>query len=157
MQEDVAEAIRNAVHEIAIAMLDLAVEDGECRIHGFGQVKSPAAGEVAAVVELHGGMEGGIRLCASAATATALAGNLAGETFAAFAGEAPDAFGEICNMIAGGIQSGLAEVAGEINLTPPRVVGPGGSSPLGMGDFDRVQQQFHAQCGAFVVEAFYLA
>ena len=110
--------------------------------------------EVIAFVGFAGGLHGRMGLVASEESAAALAGALAGERFDRFEGDAVDGFGEIANLVCGGVSTRLAENHGEIRITPPRVM----SWSDFHSEFGAVSEQtvrnFNAETGPFRVVYF---
>lgn len=140
-------AAREAVEEIASTMLFVS-------IHPMSSGTDVEVG-ISAIVGLNGGLKGCARLGSPNGTAIALASALMGEEIGEFTAEGADAFGELANMITGGIQTRLSGELGEINLTPPVVInGPGHTAHCDSCDQIAVTQ-FESDGSPFFFEVMY--
>lgn len=117
MKDALLNALTEAVSEIAETMLFVEIIAGEVQIQGELQLA-----DISAVVGYSGGLNGGLRLGGAVAVALKVAGALLGEQREAMDPELQDAFGEMANMIAGGVQTRVEGVFGAISMTPPMVV-----------------------------------
>jgi CheY-specific phosphatase CheX len=107
LQQMILGATRESMMEIVTTMLFLPVtlDHGVAKPSRVTHVAAPA--EISVVVEFFGAMSGGVRLACSVDIARKLASGLAGEGFNSMTSDARDAFAEIGNMVAGGIQTRL--------------------------------------------------
>ncbi len=155
MYEDLAEAVVESVSEIFLAFLEMEVTPGPHFPKPDYESYEPPASEVVATVLFDGDLVGGIHLSSPLYVALSLAGGFAGMELDNLEGDGADSFGELGNMVAGGVQ-GRLEKAGEINLSPP-VINEGGKFE-GMA-FDHVshslRQYFRVPAGPFYVECFF--
>lgn len=150
MQEKIDAAAREAVEEIASAMLFVTIVPTSSAANGAETVA-----DVSAIVGLSGGLKGGARLASPLETVTALASALIGEDVHELNAESEDAFGELANMITGGIQTRLAGELGNINLSPPVVITGNGHRARGYSGDRIARTEFELEGKPFFVEVFY--
>nr|CRH05874.1 Conserved putative protein of unknown function [Candidatus Magnetococcus massalia] len=153
--EDVSAAIVESVHEIYLAFLSLEVKPGPVITKPDTEPYQPPESEATALVGLSGGLKGGVHLSCPMHVALALAGSFAMEEYETLEGEGADGFGEICNMVAGGMQSRLADKFGEINLTPPTVITGTNYAMQYSTKLASMKQYFMIEHGPFFVECFF--
>lgn len=156
MQEKVLEAIKEAVMEIVETMLFLDVEAAHGLVKPAGVVHVAARADASTMVGLNGGLVGGVRLACPQSVAKLLASALMGEPCKTLNGDAKDAFAELGNMVAGGIQTRLTADVGEINLTPPTVIVGGDYEVDYKSTLDSVRQFFRVEDEAFYIEVHFL-
>ena len=114
-------AAQKSLKEIADSMLFLPVEATDAL-----EEMSKMVVDISALIGMSGALQGSIRLAAPDASALAIASALVGEEKTSIDAEAKDAFGEMCNMMAGGIQLRVEERMGKIRISPPlMIVGQG--------------------------------
>ncbi len=150
MQDKINAAAHEAVQEIASTMLFVPINPAAASADG-----TSIEVDVSAIVGLSGGLKGGSRLSSPVESVKALAGALMGEVVDELNADSEDAFGELANMIAGGIQTRLASELGEINLSPPFVIV--GKNHKARGDSsDQISKtRFDIDGKPFFVEVFY--
>ncbi|MBF0134914.1 MAG: chemotaxis protein CheX [Magnetococcus sp. DMHC-1] len=156
MHDQLAQAIREAVHEFFLAFLSLEVQPGPTFRKPAFEFYTPPQADVTGVVRLSGALNGGVHLSAPMHVALAMSSSFAGEPIENMTDEAKDAFGELTNLVAGGLQSRLADTLGEITLTPPLVVfGDQYIMPVKV-NFSSVKTYFRIDDGPFFVECFFI-
>ncbi|MBF0424253.1 MAG: chemotaxis protein CheX [Magnetococcales bacterium] len=156
MHDQLAQAIQEAVHEFFLAFLSLEVHSGPTfRKPPFTPYTPPQA-DVTGVVRLSGAIDGGIHLAAPMHVALAMSSSFAGTDLEEMIDEARDAFGELTNLVAGGVQSRLADTLGEISLTPPQVALGSQYAMESQANFSAVKTYFRIEGGPFFVECFFL-
>ncbi|MBF0154128.1 MAG: chemotaxis protein CheX [Magnetococcales bacterium] len=156
VHDQLAQAIREAVHEFFLAFLSLEVQPGPTFRKPAFEPYVPPQADVTGVVRLSGALDGGIHLSAPMHVALAMSSSFADEPMEAMAEEARDAFGELTNLVAGGVQSRLADTLGEITLTPPFVVFGDQYTMAVKANFSSVKTYFRIEGGPFFVECFFL-
>lgn len=153
MHEDVLEALRGVVKDVAISMLSMEVAFGDAAMDN-GNGFHPSSGEALAVVRLRDGLNGGVRLSGDLPVLGMIYSAFLGEPFDSFNDEAKDAIGEFLNIIAGGLQEQMAPLCGDIGLSPPQVVMK--SDDPGYADYlDGVHQQVMVGNQPFFIEVFF--
>ncbi|MBF0186861.1 MAG: chemotaxis protein CheX [Magnetococcales bacterium] len=156
VQSKILAALEESVMEIVTTMLFIDIEPGHGIAKPSGVPHIPAKAEVSAMVGLGGDMKGGARLGCSIPMAIYLASTLAVEKFSSLEGDAKDAFAELANMIAGGIQTRIMGDEFEtINLTPPSVIIGENYEIDYKSNIESVRHFFRVGEGAFYIEVFY--
>jgi chemotaxis protein CheX len=121
MTEQLVAALREAVEEIATTALFLEITPGTA-----APQRCEMATDYTAVVAYSGSMEGSLCLSGSVAAVVTLAAALLGEERSAMDDELYDAFSELCNMVAGGVQTRMETDVGPIQMsTPVMIAGQG--------------------------------
>ncbi|MBF0622061.1 MAG: chemotaxis protein CheX [Magnetococcales bacterium] len=156
MQDQVLDAVKDAVMEIVTTMLFIEVEPAHGLVKPSGVAHVAARADASAMVGLNGGLNGGVRIACSEYVALLLASSLMGETIPKMDADAKDGFAEIGNMIAGGIQTRLMSHVGEINLTPPTVIVGGDFEVDYKSNLESVRQFFRVEEEAFYIEVHFL-
>lgn len=158
MQTRLAGLIVESVQEIFSAYLFLEVVSGPAKAKPVEDPYSPPDAEVLAIVGYKGGLNGGMHLASPEHVACQLSGAFAGVELDSMDGEGIDAFGELANLVAGGVQTRLMEGHGfgEITLTPPLVSVKGETHANYRDDLQSVQQYFKFAGGLLFAECFYL-
>ncbi|MEO5365732.1 MAG: chemotaxis protein CheX [Magnetococcus sp. WYHC-3] len=154
MEEIIAGAVMNGMRDIAVAMLSLDIGNGPTVVRTIDGAYDPPQADATALVRLSGGIDGGIYLSAPEHVALFLAGRLAGEPFDELSAEAQDGYGELANMVAGGIQTHLSVDYGEIQLEPPQFIHRGDNKAQINGFMTSIRQFFKCDEGPFFVEVF---
>ena len=95
-----------------------------CQVTMAGPSEHKAASGFTAIVGLAGALCGVVTVCCSAKTAGQIAKGMLGDT-ADSAGQAVDALGEMCNMIAGNFKNKLAGTDERCMLSVPSVISGG--------------------------------
>ncbi|OSM04813.1 chemotaxis protein CheX [Magnetofaba australis] len=143
--------LREAVQEIAETMLFVGVEPGPS-----DDESRHRKADFSAVVGYSGSIKGSMRLAAPDGGARELAGALLGEERESMDDEMQDAYAEMANMIAGGLQSRLEESIGHISLTPPVFIDGTGHSVRSDHSFACCSQDFTLESGeTFLCEVYY--
>ncbi|MEG3641054.1 chemotaxis protein CheX [Magnetococcus sp. PR-3] len=156
LKQEFSQAIIDSVHEIFLAFLMLEVTPGPVIAKPEFQPYAPPDSEATALVGFGGGLKGGIHLSCPMYVAAALAGSFSGETYEDLKNEeAADGFGELCNMVAGGLQTRLGEKYGDIALTPPTVITGTSYAMQYSTKLNSIKQYFKIEHGPFFVEGFF--
>lgn len=150
MQDKINAAAQEAVEEIVSTMLFVPINPVSSSAESMS-VES----DVSAIVGLSGGLKGGTRLGSPVETVTALAGALMGEEIDALNEDSKDAFGELANMITGGIKTRLAGELGEINLSPPLVITGENHTAHSDRDDQIALTRYELDGNPFFIEVFY--
>ncbi|MBF0147613.1 MAG: chemotaxis protein CheX [Magnetococcales bacterium] len=158
LQLQLAGLIVESVQEIFSAYLFIDAVPGPVKISALGEVYIPPKTEVLAMVSYHGAFDGGMHLASPEYVACKLSGVFAGVELETLNAEACDAFGELANLIAGGVQTRLMEHhgLGEITLTPPTVSVNGQVNGIYREDLLSVQQYFKFAGGLMFAECFFI-
>ncbi|NGZ29533.1 MAG: chemotaxis protein CheX [Magnetococcales bacterium] len=151
MQEKLLDATKEAVTEIASTMLFMEVAPTN---NGSGTC--PVVSDFSAVVGYSGAVQGSVRLAGSIPAALKLASGLMGEDQGDLSDDAKDAFAELCNMVAGGVQTRVSPSVGQINLTPPVVVSGSNHHVSGKSGETVIYQIFDCEGMQFFVEIMYV-
>ncbi|MEO5366883.1 MAG: chemotaxis protein CheX [Magnetococcus sp. WYHC-3] len=122
IKESLLKFTEESVMELAETMLFLDITPGHGLVKPAGVAHIPARAEASAMVGLSGGINGGVRLACSQNVALHLSSALFGERLNILEGEAKDAFAELANIIAGGIQTRMSTLIGDVTLSPPTVI-----------------------------------
>ncbi|MEG3640065.1 chemotaxis protein CheX [Magnetococcus sp. PR-3] len=156
MKEELSDFITDSVNEIFIAFLAQDVDKGPTVIkQDFEQYEPPDA-EATAVVNFNGALTGGIHLSAPMHVVIELANTFSGEEATNIRDPmVGDAFGELANLITGGVQTRLSSEFENINLTPPTVVFGKDYGIIYQSDLHSVKQYFMTPIGPFFVECFF--
>ncbi|MBF0342122.1 MAG: chemotaxis protein CheX [Magnetococcales bacterium] len=145
---EIGATIGEAVQEIAENMLLVAIEADEVTI---GACEMPM--EQGVWIELDGGIQAHFRLIATDDSALRLACALLGEEREAFDEELGDAFGEVVNMMAGGMVTRFEDREhGSVSMTPPLRVVIGDTFPEPSPEVICVHQGFHLDGTFFCAE-----
>lgn len=160
MNEEISDAIIESVHDIFQGFLAMEVFPGvrhqETSLAILESVEGLSVSqETSAVVSFTGALRGAVFLEGSIVTALMLAGALAGKPFESLSGEPLDLFGELADLIAGGMRSRLS-AHGEICMTPPLVVVGSRYTLHNARIFCRTRHLFQVRGGSFIVECHYL-
>lgn len=150
MQNKINTAARDSVDEIVSTMLFVPINPV-----ATSEDSPNIEADISAIVALSGYLKGGVRLGSPAETATALAGALMGEELEEINADVEDAFGELANMITGGIQTRLASEFGEINLSPPFVITGKNHRAHGDSSDHVAMTRFELDGKPFFIEVFY--
>ncbi|ABK43610.1 putative chemotaxis protein CheX [Magnetococcus marinus MC-1] len=156
MESDISTAVKTGVRDIAITFLSMDVTAGPTLVRDVNGDYAPPEAETSALILLNGAVQGGLFLSAPEHVAMAMTSALLGETLEEMGEEVYDGFGEVANMVAGSIQTELAVEHGEINLSPPSILGQNGVFEANSREFNHsVRQFFKTPVGPFFVEIFY--
>ncbi|MEO5376869.1 MAG: chemotaxis protein CheX [Magnetococcus sp. DMHC-6] len=155
MMDQLIQVTSASVVELFETMLMLEVVAGPGMVKPSTVPYVPAPAEISALVELSGGLKGGVRLAMPQALALHLASSLAGESYEVFSEDVRDGFAEICNIIAGGIQSKLESTIGDISLTPPTVTFGENDAVDLENSLESVRHFFSVQGNSFFVEFYF--
>ncbi|MEO5334315.1 MAG: chemotaxis protein CheX [Magnetococcus sp. YQC-5] len=155
MKHVLAGLIKEAVHEVFLAYLVMEIESGPLVIKKDEDIYRPPDSEVTVVINFSGGIHGGIHLAAPLHAALEMSSSFSGEHYETIVGEAGDGFGELANMVAGGVQTRLGNKYGNINLTPPTLITGSDYKMQYKKNFDSIKQYFKCDAGPFFVEFFF--
>lgn len=150
--------IVESVQEIFSAYLFMEAVPGPVRMGKSGDTYAPPQTEILAMVGYSGALVGGMHLASPEYVACKLSGAFAGMELDTLDNDARDAFGELANLVAGGVQTRLMEGHGfgEITLTPPTVAINGEPELNYRDDLESVQQYFKFAGGLMFAECFFL-
>jgi CheY-specific phosphatase CheX len=156
LQSEIVRSVIRSVIDLGDTMLMLdGIRVANVEIKPHQEPYEPYYGEVVAVVLIRGVLNGGVRLGGVLSSAAYLAGALLGSPDSITDQDLIDAFGEISNIVTGGIQTRLAK-RGEINLYPPLVYVEDELSECYEDDYDAIRQDLTTPEGHdFFVEVFY--
>lgn len=155
MKHEFARMIRDSVRELFVAFLETEVTPGPMVSKKDDDPYRPPDTEVTAIINFSGGLQGGIHLASPKYVSMALSSTFSGEDYHELFGEAGDGFGELCNIIAGGLQTRLSEKYGNINLTPPTLIAGTDYRMQYKTNFHSIKQYFKCDPGPFFVEFFF--
>ncbi|MBF0109406.1 MAG: chemotaxis protein CheX [Magnetococcales bacterium] len=155
MKEEFALMIKESVHDLFVAFLGQEVTPGPLVSKKEADPYRPPDTEVTAIINFSGGLQGGVHLASPRHTAMQLTNAFSGEEYLELFGEAGDGFGELNNIIAGGLQTRLSERFGNINLTPPTLIAGTDYKMQYKTNFFSIKQYFKCDAGPFFVEFFF--
>ncbi|MEO5376727.1 MAG: chemotaxis protein CheX [Magnetococcus sp. DMHC-6] len=155
MKKELTQMIIESVHEVFLAFLFLEVKPGPAVVKPDDQLYKAPESETTSIVNFSGGLAGGVHLAAPLHVALELASALADEKFETMDRTAADGYGELANIVAGGIQTKLSGKFGNINLTPPTVISGTDYKMQYKSNFDSIKQYFKSEVGIFYVEFFF--
>ncbi|MBF0421814.1 MAG: chemotaxis protein CheX [Magnetococcales bacterium] len=155
MKDEFALMIRNSVRDLFEAFLGMEVIPGPTVSKKDADPYRPPDTEVTAIINFSGGLQGGVHLASPKHTAMELTSAFSGEQYKELFGEAGDGFGELNNIIAGGLQTQLSKRFGEINLTPPTLIAGTDYKMQYKTNFNSIKQYFKCGIGPFYVEFFF--
>ncbi|MEO5365399.1 MAG: chemotaxis protein CheX [Magnetococcus sp. WYHC-3] len=150
MKEKLGRAVGEAIVEIAETMLFLEVTPGDA-IEGVCDLQA----DYSAVVGYSNALRGSLRLAGPSDTVCRLAGALLGEPRESMDLEMNDAFAEVANMIAGGVQSRVEEELGPIRLSPPVIISGQNHHVATDHTLVCLSQTFELEGGAFFTELYF--
>lgn len=159
LKAELGEHIIESVKEIFIAFLSIDVVPGPyIERHDFDSYKPPET-EVTGIVLFSGALDGGIHLASPLHFAIKAAGAMLDEAGLELEQEQDDmvwdAFGEITNQIAGGVQTRISDEFQGINLTAPNVISGANFQINYSKNLSSVRQFFRTPFGPFFVECFF--
>lgn len=158
VKREFADMIKESVHDVFLAFLSIETKPGPMITKKEDDIYKPPETEVTVIVNFSGGIHGGVHLASPLHLALKLASSFSGEeAYDTLFGEAGDGFGELGNMIAGGVQTKLSDRFGEINLTPPTIIYGTDYTLQYKANFDSVKQYFKSDFGPFFIEFFFWA
>lgn len=155
MKKEFAGLIKESVHDVFLTFLLTNATAGPMVIKKEDDLYKPPEAEVTVIINFSGGIHGGVHLAAPLHAALQMTNRFAEEEYESIFAEAGDGFGELGNMIAGGVQTRLGERYGNINLTPPTIVSGTDYRMQYKTNFDSVKQYFKSDLGIFYVEFFF--
>ncbi|MBF0435774.1 MAG: chemotaxis protein CheX [Magnetococcales bacterium] len=155
MKDEFAKMIRESVYELFLAYMDMEINMGPTVSKKEADPYRPPDTEVTAIINFSGGMQGGVHLASPRHTAMELTSRFSGEQYSELFGEAGDGYGEINNIVAGGLQTRLSERFGIINLTPPTLIAGTDYKMQYKTNFHSIKQYFKCDAGPFFVEFFF--
>lgn len=143
--------MREAVQEIAETMMFVEVATCEAQLSHFSL---PV--DFIATIAFGEGLHGGLCLAAPEKTAIRLSAALLAEDRQEMDAELYDAFGELSNMIAGGVQVRVEALLGTISMAPPVIMAGTNLKTFYDTSFTCVSQCFSLDGLSFVTEVFFL-
>lgn len=145
------ESMRASVQEIAETMMFVEITPGTSQHRHFS-----LSVDFMATISFGQGLRGGFCLAAPDATALKLSMALLMEEREEMDAELSDAFGELANMIAGGVQVRVEPLLGAISMAPPVITAGSNLKIFYNASFACVSQNFELEGIAFVTEIFFL-
>ncbi|MBF0159425.1 MAG: chemotaxis protein CheX [Magnetococcales bacterium] len=147
-------ALQQAVAEIASTALAVEVTAGS-----YEPQRSQLTSDYTAVISYSGALDGSFCLSGSLAAVALLASALLAEESPrdAMDAEMQDAFSELCNMMAGGVQSRLEATLGTIHMSTPVLIAGPNHQIFGDPSSSCLNHQFTIAGQLFFVEIFYKA
>ncbi len=118
MDDNVIPHLVKATREVFDSMVFMSVEP-QPPVHGLG---AQTAAHIVASVAFVGEHSGLVAFHSSSDTARQIAGAMLGMPAAQVSSEAPDAMGEIANMIAGGFRLALKSSGTDVAISVPTVI-----------------------------------
>ncbi|MGN7611297.1 chemotaxis protein CheX [Magnetococcales bacterium HHB-1] len=150
LNEKLVQSLRETVQEIAETMLFIEITPKEQMME-----RCSLSGDASAVVGYSGAIKGSLRLCGPLAAVLKLGGALLGEDRDSMDMEMTDAFSEMGNMIAGGVQSRLEGDLGRIRLSPPVIISGTDHQVSSDHSFACISQVFELEGETFFAEVFF--
>lgn len=143
------EHIREAIQDIAKTMLSVEIRPGEAENYHFAD---PI--DFVATIALDGGLRGGLCLAAPEMSALRLSAALLMESRQEMDEDMIDGFGELANMISGGVQLRVESTLGSVSIAPPVVTYGADLESSFDSTFVCVSQYFEFEQFYFVVEIY---
>lgn len=150
MADHFLSAVREAIQEIAETMLFVEIAPGKA-----DHERCTLGADVSAVIGYSGAIKGSLRLAGPMPSVLKLAGALLGEERDSLDKEMEDAFSEMANMIAGGVQSRLESTVGTIRMSPPVVISGRSHQVSSDRSFNCASHQFELDNEPFFTEIYY--
>lgn len=150
MADNIINALKEAVQEIAETMLGVEIQEVSS-----GTERSTMGADSSAVIGYSGALRGSLRLAGPLVAVLKLAATLVGEERPTLDKEMEDAFAELGNMIAGGVQSRLEADVGMIRMSPPVVISGKNHQVSSDRSFSCISVQFELDGSPFFTEVFY--
>ncbi|MEO5365398.1 MAG: chemotaxis protein CheX [Magnetococcus sp. WYHC-3] len=152
MAEPMGDLLNSAVREVADTLPGVVLQ-----AEGARAVPSDGTADLSALVGMSGGVRGCLRLAGERAAILRLAAALLGETRDRWDDELEDAFAELANLVAGGLQGRLEPSLGAIRLTPPSVILGRGQRVFGPREWQCAAHGFSLSGPQFFTEFHYSA
>lgn len=149
--DQLLESVREAIQEIASNMLMVKITPGEAEDYHFAD---PI--DFVATIALGEGLRGGLCLAAPEKGALKLSASLLMESRQEMDDEMIDGFGELANMIAGGLQLRMEPTIGPVSIAPPICTYGIDVETSFDYRFECVSQYFAIEGFYFVVEIYFL-
>ena len=143
-------ALKETIEEVASTALLLEITPGHTENQRY-----ESASDYTAVVSYSGALDGSLCLSGPLAAVVMLAAALLGETRETMDAELQDAFAELCNMVAGGVQTRIEPHFGPIHMSTPVVIAGQGHHIFGEQKTACIHHQFEVNQHPFFVEIFY--
>lgn len=144
------DTMTEAILEIAETMLFVEIGQGEPQM-----TKSTLPGDMSSVIGYSGALKGSLRLGGQTPAVLKLAGALLGEERDEVDKEMEDAFSEMANMVAGGVQTRLLDSFGDIRMSPPVIISGPNHEVTSDRSFDCVSKDFQLDGETFFIEIYY--
>lgn len=150
MADNIINALKEAVQEIAETMLGVEIQEVSAATE-----RCTMGADSSAVIGYSGALRGSLRLAGPMTAVLKLAATLVGEERPTLDKEMEDAFAELSNMIAGGVQSRLEADIGMIRMSPPVVISGKNHQVSSDRSFSCISVQFELEGIPFFTEVFY--
>lgn len=150
MPERFIKALGEAVQEIAETMLFVEITKGRAE-----KGRSTLGADHSAVIGYSAALKGSMRLAGPQSGVLKLAAALMGEERDTLDKEMEDAFAEMANMIAGGVQSRMEPEIGTIRMSPPVVISGRNHMVSSDRSFNCISHQFELEGEPFFTEIYY--
>lgn len=149
--DQLLEFIKEGIQEIASTMLFIEITPADAEKFHFAD---PI--DFVATIIFGDGLRGGLCLAAPESGALKLAETLLMENRQTMDEEMMDGFGELANMVAGGVQMRVEPTLGQVTIAPPSIVyGLDAEAPFDE-TYTLVSQYFEVEGQYFAVELYYL-
>ena len=120
---------------------------------------APPEAELTGIINFSGSLEGGIHLSSPLHVGLRIASLFGGEEYGTvddYSNEALDAFGEVCNILSGGLTEKIAHIFNDIHLAPPYVISGGQLNTHYDKRLSSVKIYFNSSMGPFLAECFFM-
>lgn len=156
-KKEISSYLKESVEEIFNAYLFMELSTGPAITKMDHVAYKPQESLVTSLINFNGSINGGIHFSCSLKVALHMAESLAGAPFEQLDDEARDALGELANMMAGGLQTRLANNKdnNDIHLTPPTVIFGSSFQIQYNRSLSSITQHFNIETGPFFVECFF--
>ena len=144
------EVLREAVTEIAETMLFVDIGQGEVN-HNCAEITP----EYSAVIGYGEAIQGSLHIFGPKSAVLKLSSALLGEVRDEMDAEMCDAFGEMANLVAGGVQGRLEGELGAISLSPPEIISNQSVHRRGEGSRSCISHPFYLEGEGFFIEIFF--
>lgn len=149
---DIGNLIIKSTQEVFSTMVMLEVQPGAV-VEGKGE---SLVSNVTAMIGLAGDLRGMLAVLCPEAAAKAITGSMLGMEVDELGEDVKDAVGEIANMVAGGLKSGLNDLGRKIELAIPTAVIGESFRMSGMLGANRIYIPFTGDACGFAIELKYV-
>lgn len=144
--------LRERTLDIFQVMINMELRPGESIRNGA----VPFDTNITAMIGLAGDLKGFLALYCPAVVATSITSSMLGQEVHELDEDVRDALGEVVNMIAGGVKSGLAETGRNTVVAVPTTIVGTRVQMRGQAGATRCMVPFATATGTFVVELMYM-